>query len=228
MHIVYIVGPTDPGDQLRYALRSLSANLDHAFDVTIVGIIPSWINTLRLRTRPNVQDGAKQANIRKSIRSACSLYPDEWVLVWDDVFICRPIDAIPRLHRGPMSALVAEHAAERPLTSYLRDLQATGKALEAEGIAEPIAYDCIHVPQTIHSPTMLRALDLAEQHSVNGVLTIHGNLRPGPPGELSGNAKAVHGWSRRTFVSINHRRWRAEPVGAWLRDLFPDPSPWEK
>jgi len=226
VHVVYVVGPTDPGDQLRYSLRSLSTNLRvSSFDVTVAGFVPRWLRDIQALPVP--QSGSKQENIRAAIRAACERY-DEWLLCWDDVFVCQPIDHLPRMHRGPMRDLVDAHRSAKPLSSYLRDLEATGKALEAEGIPVPLAYDCIHVPQPIHSPTMLRALDLAGQHSVSGVLTVHGNLRSGDRGMQVGNAKATSGWSRRAFVSTNDRRWRAEPVGGWLRDLFPEPSPWEK
>jgi len=94
--------------------------------------------------------------------------------------------------------------------------------LERLGYEEPLAYDCIHVPQVIHSEHMLEAIDIAEANGVNAVLTIHGNLA-NLGGEQVINAKRPTGWSRRAFVSTSEKRWR-EGVGEYIRDLFPEPS----
>src|SRR5690606_3604254 len=114
------------------------------------------------------------------------------------------------------------HYSINDKTPYIKDIEATGRVLEKLGYEEPWAYDCIHVPQIIHSEHMLKAIDLAEEHGVNALLTLHGNLaRAGGVKHI--NAKRPTGWSRRAFVSTSEKRWSHGGVGEYIRDLFPEP-----
>lgn len=213
-HVVYIVGPGERNEELRYSLRSL-VNVPHD-GVTIAGHKPGWVRNVQYL--PVRQSRGKQPNIRANIRAACAEY-DQWLLMWDDVFVTRPVDQVPVMHRGPVAALVDRFRAKGPLSSYVQHIERAGKILEAAGYDEPFAYDCIHVPQHIHSEHMLAAIDWAEAEECNAVLTLHGNLA-GRRGEQAPNAKAEAGWSRRPFVSTSDRRWR-RGVGDYIRDLFP-------
>jgi len=220
VRVCYAVGPRDPGDQLRYSLRSLQ-NIEHD-GVTIAGYIPRWV--ANVEALPVRQTGGKQANIRNNLRAICERY-DQWILFWDDVFVTRPTELHP-MNRGPVRKLVATHYARGEKTLYMRDIEETGLLLERLGYEEPLAYDCIHVPQVIHSEHMLEAIDIAEDNKVNAVLTIHGNLA-NLGGEQVINAKRPTGWSRRTFVSTSDKRW-PKGVGEYIRDLFPERCQYER
>lgn len=213
--VCYIKGP-GRDSELRYSLRSL-VNLPHSH-VVISGHVPEWVTRVERIHVP--QDGVKQRNVRANIKAMCLRY-DKWILFWDDVFVTRPTELHP-MNRGPVRKLVATHYARGEKTPYMRDIEDTGLLLERLGYEEPLAYDCIHVPQVIHSEYMLEAIDIAEANGVNAVLTIHGNLA-GLGGEQVINAKRPTGWSRRAFVSTSEKRWR-EGVGEYIRDLFPEPS----
>lgn len=223
LSVVWIVRPGDDNEALRYSMRSVHANLPHA-GAWIAGHKPKWVSD-KVHHLPTIQTpGDRHGNVRLNLTAACNAL-DEWVCMWDDVFVTRPLDTLPVQHRGTIAAHVQARKVERQFRSYERDLQATGQLLERLGYQQPLCYDALHMPQTIHSPDMLKAIALAEQHAVKMVLTLHGNLAQ-VGGTEGVNAKAETGWSRRPFVSTSDRRWRTAPVGAYIRDLFPDPCPW--
>lgn len=222
--VVWVVKPGDQNEALRYSLRSVHANLPHS-SMWIAGHKPKWVSD-RVRHLPTDQvPGDRHGNVRRNIRAACEAH-DEWIVMWDDVYVTRPVDQLPVLHRGTVTDLVASKLAVKPLTPYERGIERTGHVLEQLGYPHPYCYDCIHVPQTVQSRHMLRALDVAAEYEVNHVLTLHGNFAQ--LGGMEGvNAKQDEGWSSRTFVSTSDRRWRTAPVGAYIRDLFPEKSPYE-
>jgi len=220
VRVCYIVGPKDPGDQLRYSLRSLR-NLDHD-GVTIAGYIPQWVTNVE--TIPVRQTRTKHANVRAAIKEVCARY-DRWVLHWDDVFTTRPTKLEPA-NRGTVRSLVDSFRQRGPLNSYILDIEKTGKVLERQGFEDPLAFDCIHIPQIIESEHMIRAIEVAEKHRVNAVLTLHGNIA-GYGGPEIENAKKETGWQNRTFVSTSDRRWPTA-VGDYIRSLFPDPCQYER
>lgn len=223
--VVWVVRPGDDNEALRYSMRSVHANLPHA-GAWIAGHKPRWVSD-EVHHLPTTQAlGDRHGNVRLNLTAACHAH-DRWVCMWDDVYVTRPLDALPVHHRGAVAAHVQARAAAGEFRTYERDLQATGQLLERLGYLQPLCYDALHMPQTIHSPDMLKAIDLAVQHGVKMVLTLHGNLAQ-VGGTEGVNAKADTGWSRRPFVSTSDRRWKSAPVGAYIRDLFPDPSPWEK
>lgn len=223
--VVWIVEPGDDNEPLRYSLRSVAANLPHD-SVWIAGHKPSWVAD-RVQHLPTVQrPGDRHGNVRTNIAAACQVL-DEWVCMWDDVYITQPVDGIPVLHRGTIVDHVQARAKAGEYRTYERDIHATGQLLERLGYPHPLCYDALHTPQTIHSPDMLKAIALAEEHGVKMVLTLHGNLAQ--VGGIEGvNAKSDAGWSRRPFVSTSDRRWRTAPVGAYIRDLFPEPCIYER
>src|SRR5690606_9621793 len=216
VRVGYVVGPQDPGDQLRYSLRSLR-NLDHD-GVTIAGYIPKWVTNVE--TIPIRQRGSKHQNIQANVKAICERY-DRWILHQDDIYTTRPTE-LQYANRGPVRDLVDWFRTRGPLNSYVLDIKKAGLLLEKLGYTQPLAFDCIHIPQIIESEHMLRAIELAELHNVNAILTIHGNLA-GYAGPKVSNAKADHGWDKRTFVSTSDKRWPAA-VGNYIRGLFPDPS----
>jgi hypothetical protein len=223
--VVWVVRPGDDNEQLRYSMRSVASNLPHD-SVWIAGHKPKWVSDKVHHLPTDQAPGDRHGNVRKNITAACHAL-DEWLCMWDDIFVTRPIPEVPVLHRGTVTELVAEKSAAGEFRSYERDIQAAGQVLERLGYEQPLCYDCLHVPQAIRSPDMLKAIQLAEQHQVKMVLTLHGNLVQ-VGGEKAGNAKADTGWSRRVLVSTSARRWLNAPVGAYIRDLFPEPCDYEK
>lgn len=218
MHIVYVVRPGDNNEELRYSLRSIAQNLPHA-GVTIAGHKPPWVtNTHHCPTR---QDGTKAANIRANITAACHTHPDEYLLFQDDIFITQPLNHIPH-YRGRAIADIP------PDTSFTRTIVTAGDILRRHGHTNPHSYDALHVPQHISTPAMLQALTIATEHTCPRILTLHGNIANRDDTERVYNAKQLTGWSRRPIVSTDDKRFRTDPVGAYLRDLFPNPCQYER
>ncbi len=85
--------------ELRYALRSLSANFPHR-NVYIVGIKPKWIqNIIHI---PFVDGGLKNYNLALKVLAACRLQElsDTFLYMHDDHFFTTPLQDIPDYYDG--------------------------------------------------------------------------------------------------------------------------------
>lgn len=109
MDAVYIVRKGACNNlELLFSLRSLK-NLPHD-RVFIVGYLPRWVRNV-VHIPCEDPHKLKALNALHKITTACkdSRISEEFVLMNDDFFITKPIDALPTLHRGTIS----EHAAYR-------------------------------------------------------------------------------------------------------------------
>ncbi|MEU5834471.1 hypothetical protein ABZ820_12475 [Streptomyces diacarni] len=172
-----IVVPVREGrvnQQLRYALRSWSANLPHR-RVWIVGYRPPWVTGVRhITTR---QTGTKYQNTTAAMRAACehSGVSDTFLLCNDDFFVMRPQrSGMPVLHRGPVRE-VERYYASRGSGKYLRGLRETRDLLVSLGYDDPLSYE-LHVPMPIEKEGMMRALDVGRRLDVVHKRTLYGNL----------------------------------------------------
>lgn len=173
-----IVLPCRNGDnpELRYALRSINQNMPHGH-IWIIGAWPAWLKDSEHLTRiRRPKQRHKYATTRAHYRYACQSprISDPWVMWNDDFFLLRPIDQIPVLHWGPLDRAVTRFSSwtsrwangMRDTAKLLKDLQPGTKHL---------CYD-LHTPLTIHSASMLRALELGGRIPAAHIRTLYGNL----------------------------------------------------
>ncbi|MFD9903926.1 hypothetical protein [Streptomyces sp. NPDC059063] len=207
--------------QLRWALRSWTANLPHRH-VWVAGHRPAWLAD-EVRHIPVRQDGTGYANTTAAMRAACE-HPgvsDPFVWANDDMFTMRPLpDGMPVLHRGPMRELVAARAGQSG--PYVDGLRHTYAWLTGRG-HEPLSYD-LHVPLPVSKGAMLAALDEGRGHdahkrTVYGVLTQIG-------GERIDDVKIMHRAPRgygpeSLFLSTMPDSFANGRVGAFIRAAFP-------
>lgn len=99
MDIVYILGPGEWNEQLRYSLRSL-VNVPHG-DVWVVGHKPHWLHDVHHIQVP--QDGPKHANTWNNWRALAEHGPAEFALFNDDFFVTQPVDGFEATHRGSLT-----------------------------------------------------------------------------------------------------------------------------
>lgn len=217
--IVYLVRRGDANDELRYSLRSLT-NLPHG-QVWLAGHQPRW--TRNVGRIPVRQSRGKWPNQEANIRAAC-LHPDvsdPFVMFNDDFFVIEPLDRVPVWHRGPIGERLDKYASRTD--EYPARMRATADYLGVDALA----YDAIHIPMTFHKQPLLDVLDTIP----DGVLfrSVYGN-RQQIGGTKHRDVKVAR--SRTVpagpLVSTSDGSFRRLPVGRHIRNLFPDPGPYER
>ena len=231
MDIVYINKPGDDNEELRHSLRSLS-NLPHD-SVWIAGHCPDWVRGVgRLELEP-LPD--KWENINASTRAVCSddRISDDFILFNDDHFVVAPVDKLPVWHLGRLSRLIALLEG-RGLqdNSWLDGLRATAAQMAAWGYKNPMAYEA-HIPLAFNRRRLAWMLDNATHkpflpgaaYSATGFAT----------GRVGDNVKCVDGQELLTnimqgfpLLSTEDYAFASGPVGEYVRNLFPNPGPYEE
>ena len=224
--VVYVVRRGHTNEELRHSLRSL-ANLPHR-RVWIAGFIPRWVRGVgRI---PVAQKRSKYLNSTANLRAALE-HPqiaDEFLLFNDDFFVMRPLTEMPILHRGPIQPVIDLY---RRIDNgpYVRGMEQTRDLLVELGHPDPLSYE-LHVPLPVRREAMLEALDLGRRIQVLHKRTLYGNLaRLGgtrSPDVKVASAGAV-GYQDWPFISTLDWVFDQEPVGSFIRDRFPEPSPYE-
>lgn len=240
MDVVYILGHQDEYEELRYSLRSLT-NFPHD-QVWIVGAPPpAWArNVQHLPVRQEELDrtttawwGRRKTNMRRNILAALD-HPDvskPFLYMNDDFLIVHECDG-KKLPPLPHLGTIAETYRRRINESGA--YQDTYRWLQTQGVADPFHVsehiplivderlagwmrDCWHI---VGFPVAsvwgnLAGVDLADRADVDWILRHEHEQSESWP---------EHWWSVST-VSRSFHDW---PVGARLRALFPDPSPYEE
>lgn len=232
MSVPDIVVPVREGavnEQLRYALRSWAVNLPHR-RVWLVGGRPSWVTGVE--HLPNRQAGrTKYQNTTSAVEAAC-LHPDvsdPFIYCNDDFFVLTPQPVLPVFHRGPVAEVEAYYST-RGNGKYLRGLRETRDLLAGLGHPDPLSYE-LHVPLPVHKAGMLAALDVGCHLEVLHKRTAYGVLS-GLGGQRMADVKVLHRAPRYDtssgFLSTMPDSFRTGAVGAFLRQMFWKPSPYER
>lgn len=230
--VVYIVGPGDEKDELRFSLRSLYANVDHG-QVYVVGNRPPWLRNVEHIPVP--QKGTKFANSTANVRAACACsdISDDFSL-WNDDFFALVPTVTPNYHRGPITVAKKRHNPNRRKrhAAYREGIAATAWLLEQWGYAKPLNYD-IHTPMMVNREAMTDVLDRAAPAGIAALhkRSVYGNVME-LGGELAEDPKITlprKVWPPgATWVSTLDRTFADGEVGRRLREMFPNPSPYEE
>ena len=211
---------------LEYSLRSL-CNLPHG-QVWLFGGPPAdtVFNTRNVATP---QDETKYRNTTRALQLACQ-HPevsDPFILMNDDFYIVQPMPAIPPLHRGPVSGVLADYGSRYGrYTTYAKGMEATAQLLAGMGHPAPLSYE-LHVPMVVDKAAMLRVIAMGEHLPVLHKRTLYGNLagvggeymadvKVAKPGERIPHGPFLSSMSGKAFEYL-------EPV---LRYWLPDPGPY--
>jgi hypothetical protein len=225
--IVYICRPGDDNEELRHSLRSLK-HLPHS-EVWIVGDGPSWLqNVNRL---PVTWNRDKQVSALNNLISAihCPDISDPFLIFNDDFYIMQPMDEVPVLHDGDLLATIEGY---RPGASYRNAAQATyDRLLEIEAEGPLYSYE-LHIPMLIEKLGMMMALSLGQ--GIHGLhnRTMYGNLMQ-IGGQESEDFKIyrtekARGYIHWPLLSTSDRTFKFHPAGRYVRESFPEASPYEK
>lgn len=224
MDAVYLVREGD-NPELRYSLRSLR-NVPHG-RVWIVGHKPSWVrNVGHLQTR---QGRDRYENTLKAVHTACT-HPDisEDFQLWNDDFYALEPTEIPTWHLGPLD-VSRIRSGNGP--THQGGMLYTYRLLRKWGV-DPVLDYAIHVPMVVNREKMIAALRKAG----TGIRALHRRTLYGNLYQVGGeqvedvvvpNRRAV--WKEgAVWASSNDRTFNEGAFGKAIRDLFPDPSPYEE
>lgn len=239
--IVYVVGRDETNEELRYSLRSLR-NLPHG-TVWIAGYRPRWVQNVE--HLPLRQDATKYQNSTANLLAA-STHPDVSEVFYyfnDDFFVLRPTPDVPALHLGPIGDRVdyydEKYGHRRNGAGAYRDgMVATSKLLASWGLTDLLCYE-VHAPITVNKDGMFEVIRRAFAETSIVALhkrTLYGNVhRLGGEIAHSGGKLDVkvltadHTWDDdQTFMSTSNQSWGSGRAGRRLRELFPEPSPYER
>lgn len=225
--VVYVAGPWDRNEELRYSLRSLAAHLPHG-RVWVAGHRPPWL----AGTVGHIQVPPAQSRFESStanLRAACE-HPEvseEFVYFNDDFFVMEPVEGVPVMHRGPLADVIEGTRS----SLYRRGAQATGLLMERLGLADdgPLLSYELHVPLPVTKAGMLAAMKAGRGLPVLHKRTLYGNLHrlggeqlldvkvtgpddPGPGGP---------------WLSTSDASFEQGAVGERIRAAFPEPCRYE-
>lgn len=229
--IVYLVGPGEHNDQLRYSLRSL-VNLRHD-RVWIVGHKPEWVKDVQFL--PVAQRGPKHSNTWRNFEELAKNGPESFYLFNDDYFLLHPMREVPLFHRGSLDERIAYYERKPGLRAWAARGRHTRRAFERLGFDVPslLTYE-LHLPLPLQRPQLTGALE-----ALHGVRELEprfymkrtwvGNWAQ-LGGQRSQDCKVHSKWGNATlrgsFLSTSDQAWSGS-TGAALRVRFPTPSPYE-
>lgn len=232
--IVYVVGPGESNEELRYSLRSL-ASLPHG-RVFLVGSPPSW--TAGVTKVAVAQQRNKWLSSTLNLSVACSLdeVSDDFIYMNDDMFIMKPVSEIPVYHRGSLDQVIAaerESLRASPRRSrYVNGAERTRALLVQQGLdaSALVSYE-VHTPMPVSRREMGQAILLGQHLEVLHKRTLYGNLAHAG-GILTADVKVTRQqpeWSPEwTFISTDDTAFARDAVGEYIRDTFTEPGPYER
>lgn len=227
--VVYFVKPGDDNEELRYSLRSLE-NIEHG-DVWIVGYKPAWVVNVGYLPVPAPKTRIHWTQVVVAFTKACDSreIPDEFALFNDDFFALAPT-GIPLWHKGPADETLTRHKG--PATNWKTGFAATVRLLESWGVDPVFDYE-IHVPMMVEKRAMAEALAKAAPYEIPALQrrTLYGALfqvggvehEDVAIGSRQETPKPGQKWA-----ATNDSSFQDGAVGAHIRSLFPDPSPYEE
>lgn len=232
--LVYIVRPGE-NEELRYSLRSIAQHVRHN-RVWIVGTIPTWARHIgAIPLQPQIE---KFANQRQSLMAACA-HPgvsEHIVLMNDDHFALEPVEEIPVFHLGPSQAHFEKLYAEgfRDKNSWYVAIKQTAAWMTEQGYGDPLCYEN-HTPLPYYKSKLLEVAQrypLEQRFCYPGVYPIAGR---GPEGTLNGNSKVktdeelpVKLALDMPWLSTSDQSFIEGEAGRFLREMFPEPGPYEE
>jgi len=236
MDLVYICREGE-NEELRYSIRSAVKNIPHN-KIWVVGGKPDWYIGPHISVK---QLETKYTNVGNNQIAAFSseLISEDIVLMNDDFFVIRPIDKIKTYHNGPMIDTIKSFRRSGINSSYVRKLDYTRRVLRKKfGIQNALSYE-LHVPMPATKSSMREVIKLGVASR-----SAYGNIY-GVGGEAMRDVKFYTGeiMQHKNYTEILNYAGNVEDLEypylsssdasfpilleKILKDLFPDPSPYE-
>ena len=236
MDLVYICRDGE-NEELRYSIRSAVKNMPH-HKIWVVGGKPDWYIGPHI---PVKQLETKYLNVGNNQIAAFSseLISENIVLMNDDFFVIKKIDEIKTYHNGLIIDTIKSFRRSGVNSSYVRKLDHTRKVLRRKfGIQDALSYE-LHVPMPATKSRMREVIKLgvASRSAYGNVYNVGGEAMKDVKFytgkimqhknyteilEYSGNIEDLE----YPYLSSSDASFPIllEKI---LKDLFPEPSPYE-
>lgn len=220
MDVVYVCRHGENNEELRYSLRSL-ANVDHD-EVWVAGGWPPWLRARTIAV-PRPKGGPYAASYANLI--AALEHPEvseRFLLMMDDVFIMWPQEIAP-MHRGDIARSKVAQSSHRSLILQM------GRWLDSQGRGR-LDYET-HAPFVMDKAKLAEvvALPAPEKARLAAIRTLYGNWH-----EIGGwpvedfKVRPPFDIPHRPIISTNDGIFARKEIGLYIRDQFPEPSPYEE
>jgi hypothetical protein len=229
MNFVYLCRPGS-NEELRYSIRSVVKNTENP-NIWIVGGKPSWYVGNYIKSD---QSQDKYENVVNSLNTIvnCKRIPEDFVLMNDDFYIIKPINKINTYHGGSFQKKVEIFTDNAKSSYYTSLLINTNNILKDAGIENPLDY-AIHVPIELNK----QKLSTVIQSKVS-IRTMYGNLFNIGGTEVDDvkfHRESTRRWAKNPelnkldfeYLSTSDESF-LEVYENILKDMFKDPSPYEK
>lgn len=217
-------GGSKSGDaELRYSLRSVSANLHLELrDLYIVGYQPKWLKDAT--NLPMTDTNDKAINLREKYRRMCitAELSDPFLLLDDDHMFLQPVSSIELHSKGMLIDLCKRYAG----SIHGRYLRAAYDRLRAEKM--PLVNYQIHYPMLIDKKMLRASVAMMNRPMVMG--SIYGNLIDGPRTEIKTDYRVntvAEFESRKEGPFMSLPPLQKPDWLAFLEKRFSEPSRWE-
>lgn len=231
MDLVVPLKADNHNEELRYMLRSAAMNLPHDNLVT-VGFRPSWV-----KSAVHIgfsQGNNKYKNTTQAMRAVCesSEVSEDFIYINDDMFTLHALIEVPKLNRGPLDEIIDLYKPKGG-RYYAKGMEQTRDLLIELGCrVDPFLSYELHIPMIINKEKMLEVLNLAAPYNLDCLhkRTLYGNMIQ-YGGESIADVKVYDGnqdWRvDMPFLSTSDDSFAKYPVGEWIRNRYPLPSPYE-
>jgi hypothetical protein len=230
MDIAYFVRPGDDNDELRHSMRSLK-NIPHG-NVYVAGYKPKWLtNVIHIDVPQGANKNLNTTNILECI-ARDSRVSEDFILMNDDFFIMKQMDEIPRLNRGPIEGVLSYY--EPANSGYYIGMKGTHEYMLGLGFKDILSYE-LHAPMIMNKKNILTMFDKyrADQKNIKPLhkRSLYGNMFN--YGGKSIEDVKVYNYDQEfdknsDFLSTEDGTWQYGEAGRFIRNTFPDKSPYEK
>jgi hypothetical protein len=229
VNFVYLCRSGD-NEELRYSIRSVVKNTENPI-IWVVGGKPSWYTGNYIKSD---QSGDKYKNVIGSLKAIVNHQdiPDDFILMNDDFYIIKPIDKIQTYHGGKFENKVELFSKNAKSSYYTSILKNTMRELKNAGIHQPLDY-AIHVPIELNKDKLFTVI-----RSRVSIRTMYGNLFSIGGTEVDDvkfHRVATRKWANNPDLDTIDFEYLSTSDDSFLevyeyilKDMFSDPSPYEK
>lgn len=231
--VVFMVRNGRQYEELRYALRSIAANLPHG-RVWVYGGEPRWLTgATHVPARQGPSTHTNTARIMAAIAANRMLSP-EFYWFHDDMYVLAPTEVIPRLWRSTWVEWAAGARTRRDPHGPTKT-NATTEALAAFGRVPAYSYE-LHVPMVVERDVLRRMVAEVTAWRPEGLTlvqkrSLYGNWTGDYGGTQAPDVKFYTGTAPELldaeYASSNDLAL-AGAAGQRLRDMFTEPSRYER
>ena len=213
---MYVLGPSEPNDELRFSLRSL-VNVPHG-NVWLAGWQPSWTDNVRRLPVKQGQDKYRNVLANLSAIADCDGISEQFLLFNDDFFCMRPVDRVGYTHLGTIRQAQRAYASRRDrYANLVRDIGRRWPEGYFYGVHMPMPMERGRLRDVLDDGPLMTRTDYGNLHEVGGVKVKDVKHK------ASTRPKQVGDW-----LSTSDASFRRGEVGKLIRARFPERSRYER